>query len=173
MSEQSLIVPSSSEAAPLNIDRILDIRRRGVAWIEKRHPLYLELPQNITSIADDLHYAAALPHGRLEFHFEQYVYVNEIDNIRYAPWCYTLAEIGKFVDQGIRIPDRRAAAIVPLAWRVGFVVGWLSGVAVAQPDDAKAGMTLLNVLVTPLLSGEKQTPRLNDDFSKKSKRRKK
>jgi hypothetical protein len=170
MSEQSLIVPPSSEAVSLNMDRILDIQRCGVAWVEKRHPRYLELPQNIASIADDPHYVAALPHGRFEFYVDQYVYVDEINELRYAPWFYTLAEIGELVDQGIRIPDRRVAAMVPLAWRVGFVVGWLSGVAVAQPDDAKAGMTLLNVFVAPLLPGNQQTPRLNADFSKKGKR---
>jgi len=55
------------------------------------------------------------------------------------------------VDLNIRIPDAHLAATLPLAWRIGFVAGWLSGLSVAQPDDAQAGMIMLATLVAPLL----------------------
>ncbi|MBA2396614.1 MAG: hypothetical protein H0V70_28145, partial [Ktedonobacteraceae bacterium] len=39
---------------------------------------------------------------------------------------------------------------LPLAYRVGVVVGWLSALSISQPDDAQAGLVILSALVAPL-----------------------
>jgi len=38
-----------------------------------------------------------------------------------------------------------------LAWAVGFMLGWLSALALAQPVEAHAGLVLLEVLATEAL----------------------
>lgn len=119
--------------------------------IEASNPKYLDLPPTLASLAADRSFLAARPLGRFQYRDEMYVYDEASDRFYRCPEPYTREDIMEMVDSNIRLSDRVLAATVPLGWRVGFVVGWLSALSVAQPDDAQAGMVILAALVAPLL----------------------
>jgi len=151
MSEEKGLVRLSSHAVLASIKEVQAFYRDGAKQIEASHPVYLDPPIAIANITGDPWYREALPYGRFQYRDEMYCYDEQTDSIVYWPLKYSRREVFEMVDLNIRIPDARLAAALPLAWRVGFVTGWLSGLSIAQPDDAQAGMILLATLVAPLL----------------------
>ena len=135
---------------------VLAVHRDCVALVESRSPVYFELPAAIATVERDYFYAPARPHGYWFYREEMYVVDEVTDQAHYVPFSYSLAEVLNEVEESIRPADRRLAVALPLAWRVGFSVGWLSALAVAQPDEARQGMVILTALVTPLLLSQKR-----------------
>lgn len=167
MSEEKGLVRPSSHGVLAGVKKVQAFYRDGAKQVEASHPVYLDLPLALANIAGDPWYREALPYGRFQYRDEMYCYDEETDNLVYWPLKYSRREVLEMVDYQIRPPDARLAATLPLAWRVGFVVGWLSGLSIAQPDDAQAGMVMLAVLVAPLLlsSSEKLVCKQQDPVS--------
>lgn len=111
---------------------------------------YLELPPALAVLREEALYVAGLPWGRAAYRVSMY----ELDATGqwvYMPRQWQLVEVLDLVEQDICPTDRRTAVTLPLAYRVGFSVGWLSGLAVVQPDEARKGLVILAGLVVPLL----------------------
>ncbi len=131
---------------------LIAVSAAAAAVVEAQSPVYLELPAAASSIALHPFYAPARPYGRAEYRESQYEVDEETGQVERSPLCFTRAEVLDFVDYQVRIPhDRRLAVTIPLAFRVGFVVGWLSGLAVVQSKEAQDGMVVLTALVLPLM----------------------
>jgi len=65
---------------------------------------------------------------------------------------YALTKVYAEVCEGVlSFLDRRFGDEITLASSVGFVLGWLSALALAQPVEAHAGVVLLQVLATEAL----------------------
>jgi len=127
----------------------------GALEVEATAPRYLELPAVIASLASHPLFEAARSFGRAAYREAMYG-EDESGEVIYAPLEFTREEVLALVDMDIRLQDRRLAVSVPLAWRAGFVVGFLSALSVAQPDEAQAGLIILVALVAPLLRQERQ-----------------
>ena len=151
MSKDKALIRPASDAALANFRVLQAFYRDGAKQVEASHPVYLDLPPALANIAGDPWYREALAYGRFQYRDEMYDYDEETESIIYWPLKYSRHEVFETVDSQIRLPNLRLAVTLPLAWRVGFVVGWLSGLSIAQPDDAKAGMIMLAALVAPLL----------------------
>lgn len=111
---------------------------------------YLALPPVLAALGNDAWYLAGLPWGRASYRKDMYVLSSSGEWV-YEPMVWELAEVLNQVEQDIRPTSRRLAVSLPLAYRVGFSVGWLSGLAVSQPDEARKGLVILAGLVAPLL----------------------
>ncbi len=138
------VLPSFS---PENIASL----KASVAAMEESNPVYLALPPLIASLATDPLYLAALPHGRV-FYRESMHDSDTSSGLERVPLSYTRAEVLEIVNADICPSDRLLAVLLPLSWRVGFSVGWLSGLSISQPDDAQAALVVLAALVAPLAS---------------------
>jgi len=121
-----------------------------VAKIEALHPHYLALPATIAVVSSDPMYAPALPWGRFTYGDDLLVWDEEEEWFR-SDEEWTRAEIADLIEFQLHPPDLRLSACLPLAWSVGFLLGWLSALSESQPDDAQAGLVLLAALVAPLL----------------------
>lgn len=119
--------------------------------MRQRNVSYLSLPEALSPLAADALYQEALPWGR-GFFFDQQHVIDEKGEVDRLPLPYERSEILEMVKGYLSLDDLRVTVRVSLAWRVGIAVGWLSGVAVAQRDDAQAAMVALSVLVAPLLA---------------------
>ncbi|GER87821.1 hypothetical protein KDW_19830 [Dictyobacter vulcani] len=122
----------------------------GMHVIKAQKLSYMTLPKNITHIADDPLYQVGLLAGRLCYRD----YLHSLDahhNILRSPEPLPLQEVLDVVDVFIRIPDRYLAVLIPLTFRIGAVVGFLSGLKVSQSREAYAGLAVMAGLVTPLL----------------------
>ena len=157
----------------------VDLLMLASVGIEATSPRYLDLPPLIASVSSDARYAEARPLGRLVYRIGMYE-VHELDldflmqevqrvgreavlqmieglssddlyRLEYAPRRFSQQEVFDVVDAMVRIRDRRQALHTSLAWRVGFAVGFLSSLSIAQPDEARNGMVILAGLVAPLL----------------------
>jgi hypothetical protein len=160
----------------------VDLLMLAAVGIEATSPRYLELPPLIMSVSSDARYAEARPLGRLVYRMGMYE-VHELDidhlaatieqygreavlqmieglssddlyHLEYAPRRFSQQEVFDIVDGMVRLRDRRQALQMSLAWRVGFAVGFLSSLSIAQPDEAANGMVILAGLVAPLLPEE-------------------
>jgi hypothetical protein len=141
--------------APAEVIEMIAFRAAWAAEIEASSPGYLELPSKVAVVSSDAGYTAALPHGRLAYREEMYDYDEEADELIYWPIEYSREEIYEFLRDMV-LAHERPLMLMKLSWRVGFCVGWLSGLAVAQKDDAQAGLVLLAALLVPLLSAVPQ-----------------
>ena len=157
----------------------VDLLMLAAVGIEATSPRYLEVPDVIASVSGDARYAEARPLGRLVYRMGMYE-VHELDtdhlaaavqqygremvlqqveglssddlyHLQYAPRRFSQQEVFDIVDAMVRLRDRRQALNMSLAWRVGFAVGFLSSLSIAQPDEAANGMVILAGLVAPLL----------------------
>ncbi len=141
--------------APAEVIEMIAFRATWAAEIEASSPRYLELPSKVAVVSSDAGYTAALPHGRLAYREEMYDYDEEADELIYWPIEYSREEIYEFLRDMV-LAHERPLMLMKLSWRVGFCVGWLSGLAVAQKEDAQAGLVLLAALLVPLLSAVPQ-----------------
>jgi hypothetical protein len=151
MSKDKALIRPASDAALANFRELQTFYYDGAKHVKASHPVYLDLPPALANIAEDPWYREALAYGRFQYRDEMYDYDEETDSVVYWPLKYSRREVLETVDWQIRLPDLRLAVTLPLAWRVGFVTGWLSGLSIAQPDDAQAGIVMLAALVAPLL----------------------
>ncbi len=143
---------------PSEVLGVIALSAALAAEIEASAPRYLELPSRVAGVASDWWYTAALPHGRLAYREEMYSYEAEADELLYWPIKYSREEIYAFLRDMV-LAHERPMMLMKLSWRVGFCVGWLSGLAVAQKDDAQAGLVLLAALLAPLVAGGSQEKR--------------
>lgn len=152
--KQWLVSSGWSENIAENFAVLVIFQRDAVAKIVERHLSYLPLPSVIASVAHDSLYQAALPHGRFSFYEGQLL---EVDGEWFrCPEFSTRQDIADVIRVSLFPAELKLAAVLPLAWRVGFVVGWLSALDVVQKDDGKAGMVVLAALVAPLLSSSQK-----------------
>ena len=168
MADEKKLVNTASLVPSLRLSEMLFHARDGAARVELSSPVYLDLPVAIAVLAGDRAYRSALPFGRFS-------YRDEMAFPEYCPLIYTRSEVLDIVDSIVRQRDARLAAAIPLTWRAGFAVGWLSGLSVTQPDDAQAGMIMLAALVAPLLvpqrSGKGATQKKSRKVARSSRRR--
>ena len=116
----------------------------------------------LARFAHDGWYLSNRPYGRLAYREAMYLYVEERDEVVCVPVRYERVEVFETVYRHTLLPhDRKLALALPLVTRIGFVVGWLSALWVAQPDEAQEGMVLLAALVAPLLSSPQDAPMLS------------
>jgi hypothetical protein len=137
--------------APAEVLELVALRAAWAAEIEASTPRYLELPSGVAILTSYERYTIALPLGRLAYREEMFDYDEEADELIYWPIEYSREEIYAFLRDMV-LAHERPLMLMSLAWRVGFCVGWLSGLAVAQKDDAQAGLVLLAALLAPLIS---------------------
>ena len=138
--------------APAEVVEMIALRAALAAEIEASSPRYLELPSRVAVLASDGWYTAALPHGRLTYREAMYDYDERKDELIYWPIEYSREEIYTFLRDMV-LAQERPTILIRLSWRVGFCVGWLSGLAVAQKEDAQAGIVVLAALLAPLVPG--------------------
>lgn len=120
--------------------------------VAKGHPKYLPLPKSLALFENETRFQVARHHGRLWYRTDGYMLDEEtLETVR-NPYRYTRQDIYDLLDSTIRIQDVHTHVAVPLAYRVGVMVGWLSALSVSQKDDAQAGMVMLATLVHPFLS---------------------
>ena len=132
---------------PATVALMNDIRTIDVVMLEANAPRYLELPAVVAALAVHPEFLAARPLGRLMYRDAMY------EQGEYCPLCFERKEVLDLVHQMVCPKDKRVAVAASLAGRVGIAVGFLSGLAVAQSDEAQNGMTILAALVAPLLRG--------------------
>ena len=126
------------------------LTRLLVERVKQSSPAYLELPAVVRSVADAPLYAEALHYGRFWYR-DLLTDLDESGELVHVPLTFTRAEVLEMVRKDVQPVDRRLAVSMPLAWRVGFSVGWLSALSSSQKDEAQAGMVMLAALVAPLL----------------------
>jgi hypothetical protein len=136
--------------APAEVLELIALSAALAADMEASSPRYLELPAPVAVLAADWWYTAALPHGRLAYREAMYADDERTGELLYWPIEYSREEMYEFLRDMV-LAHERSLMLMSLAWRVGFCVGWLSGLAVAQKDDAQAGLVLLAALLAPLL----------------------
>ena len=141
--------------APPEVVELIALSTVLAAEVEASSPCYLELPSRVGVIASKRWYTAALPHGRLAYREAMYSYDERTGELIYWPIEYSREEMYEFLRDMV-LAHERPLMLMKLSWRVGFCVGWLSGLAVAQKDDAQAGLMLLAALLDPLVSGVPQ-----------------
>ena len=141
--------------APAELVEVIALRAALAAEMEASSPRYLKLPSPVAVLAEDGWYTAALPHGRLAYREAMYSYDERTGELIYWPIEYSREEMYEFLRDMV-LAHERPLMLMKLSWRVGFCVGWLSGLAVAQKDDAQAGLMLLAALLDPLVSGVPQ-----------------
>ena len=122
------------------------------------HTSYLPLPALLAAIEQEPFYILALPQGRLWYRYEQYTLDEEALEVVRCPVRYTRQQIAERIKGYIRIADDVLAVAIPLTFRVGMAVGWLSGLSVSQKEDAQAGLVLLTAYVSPLLVPQQAGP---------------
>jgi hypothetical protein len=136
-------------ASLLPYDVVVATKVQALA-VQLQQVSYLELPEVISQVAADRRYQVALPYGWAFYREEQHE-VTEDGRLQRFPYRYTAAELAEFVMAYVLPDEPLFSLIVPLPWRVGFVVGFLSGLWVSQPDEAVNAMAQLAALVAPLL----------------------
>ena len=158
-SQKALVPVCSQEAsllqrlgAPENITAMVDLYALLAEKMRKQELNYLSLPPVLAGLEDDLLYQQALCWGR-GFYFDDLHDVDESGHLVRMPYPFSRPEILHYVQTTLCLNEPRVAVLVPLAWRVGLVVGWLSGLSISQAEDAQAGMVVLASLVSPLVSG--------------------
>lgn len=128
------------------------VLRVAVAELEATNPTFLALPSQLSVFEGDHVYYQACLQGRLFYRSDQYQYDDTLGHAVHTPIRYTREMIAHHITYMVQLPgDPRFAASVPLAYRVGNIVGWLTGLSTSQKDDAQAGIVLLATLVAPLL----------------------
>ena len=156
--ERAVIHAPSLAVLSVGVRKDLAVYAAAAAHIASQSPVYLELPAAASSIAFHPLYAPARSYGRAEYRDEMYELDAASGRVLYSPVRYRRIEVLDKVDFQVRIPhDRRLAVSLSLAWRVGFVIGWLSGLAVVQPKEAREGLVVLTALVLPLMQSSGQT----------------
>lgn len=131
---------------PAAVALMNDLRTIDTVLLEASAPRYLELPAVVAALASQPEFLAARPLGRL--HYRDAMFEKRGG---YSPLRFESKEILDFVHQVICPSDKRLAVASSLAGRAGLVVGFLSGLSVAQPDEARNGLTIMAALVAPLL----------------------
>ncbi|HEU5379704.1 MAG TPA: hypothetical protein VFV38_30135 [Ktedonobacteraceae bacterium] len=131
---------------PATVALMNDLRTIDTVLLEASSPRYLELPAVIAALASHPEFLAARPLGRL--HYRDAMYEKRGG---YSPLRFERKEVLDFVHQVICLSDKRLAVAFSLAGRAGLVVGFLSGLFVAQPDEARNGLAIMAALVAPLL----------------------
>jgi|SRR5450755_944622 len=138
------------QAASVLFVRLYDLALRE---IEQSQARYLVLPAAIRVIEREECYRSACAVGRLWYRLSQHVVNEETGKVERVSNRYSRQELLEDVACIINPSDARLAAATPLVSRVGYCVGWLSALAVSQPDDVQAVMVMLAALVKPLLLG--------------------
>lgn len=129
--------------------------------LEAKHPKYLPLPPALAQLNGHPLLEAGRALGRCLYRDVMYFEDEETGEVLYEPYRFDRQEVVDFVDGSICPKDKRLAVTIPLVLRVGRVVGFLSGLAVAQPHEAQGGMVILAALVKPLLETLPPEERLN------------
>lgn len=131
---------------PATVALMNDLRTIDVVLLEASSPRYLELPSVLAVLSSHPEFLAARPMGRLVYRDAMFS-----EGGGYSPLCFERQEVLDLVHQMICPQEKRVAVAASLAGRVGLVVGFLSGLVVAQPDEARNGLTIMAALVAPLL----------------------
>src|SRR5262249_16176619 len=92
---------------------------------------------------------AGLSVGFLYYRDDREVVSSACDGVLPSSW--ERDDILAMIHSSIHNPDPELAALVPLAFNVGSLVGFLSALAADQPEDAEMGLVMLGVIVVPLL----------------------
>jgi hypothetical protein len=120
--------------------------------VEASNPTYLPLPAELALFASYPLFLAARPDGRLAYRLDMFAYDEASKCGVYAPEPLTRDEVCETItDLLFPFEDALLALVQPLAWRVGYLYGWLSALAVVQPHEAGIGMVALTRYVVPLL----------------------
>lgn len=122
-----------------------------VRKIARSRPKYLALPAPLADFEHVSLYQIARDVGRLMYHLDQYTVDEATLDARRNPRRYSRQDLYSFMKFIILIPDDQLHMVLPLAYRVGVVVGWLSALSISQKEDAQAAMVMLTALVAPLL----------------------
>ncbi len=134
--------------------------------IEASNPTYLPLPAELAVFASHPVFLASRPDGRLAYRLETVAYDETSGCVTYAPEpltrdevCETITDV-LFPTPDLLTPIETAflALAQPLAWRVGYLYGWLSALAVVQLHEAGIGMVALTRYVVPLLVAAPSAP---------------
>lgn len=137
--------------------------------LEQSLPAYLELPEQLGLFKGDARYKAGLPVGFLYYHDDQVACERVGDGAFPSSW--ERDEILAMIHGSIHLSDLKSAALLPLSFNVGCVMGFLSALAIHQQEDVEAGLVTLNMMVSPLLvsssvqmlsSGRGASPPLGD-----------
>ncbi len=147
----SASLEKQEQAVSRDLDILLPVMiRLQLHTMMKTNPVYLALPQLLKPLEQDMMYQISRHYGRLWYRQDQYTLDDDYELVR-APHSCTREDVYQFINQTIRIADTTLHVALPLAYRVGVVVGWLSALSISQPDDAQAGLVILSALVAPLL----------------------
>jgi hypothetical protein len=124
----------------------------GVRQVMQLHPVYFSLPPVMAVLAEDQWYQSALPFGYFQYGDECEERISGADTFVCLLLEWEPEEVYEGIRESILIQDVQLALMMPLAWRVGFQVGWLTALARRQPDVAMNGLAFLSIVVAPLLS---------------------
>lgn len=105
--------------------------------------LHAPLRESITSHA---HFEEACAAG-FEGCFEGLVDVDGNGEEVFVKRGYSWDEVVMFLVDVVT--EELPVLCLPLAWKVGFCLGWLSALALLQPEDARRAMVVLLVLLGP------------------------
>ncbi|GER86185.1 hypothetical protein KDW_03470 [Dictyobacter vulcani] len=146
------LIDQEEQAFYQQCERLIPILLRWmVSDIESSKPCYLSLPWQLAHLEQDALFLAARPVGRFWYRFDMYILGDDGVEVMRAPRRFSRHDIFQYLDSVVRVPDVELHLEVPLSYRVGELVGWLSGLAISQRDDALAGIVMLCALVAPLL----------------------
>lgn len=129
--------------------------------LEAKRPKYLPLPPALSQFEHHPLFEAGRSLGRCLYQGVMYFKDEETGQLLLDPLRFDPQEVVDFVDGTICPKDKRLAVAIPLTLRVGRVVGFLSGLSVAQPREAQGGMAILAALVAPLLDTLPPEERMN------------
>lgn len=141
------IAPADAAA----IVSLMVVAKEGASLVEQQQVFYLPLASVVARLSSDRAYLAALPYGRALYRDEQCEQDETTGQVFKAPIRYRSYEVLHIVRGFLYLDDVRLQLTLPLAWRTGLAVGWLSGLWVSQPDDAANGMTMLAGFVSRLV----------------------
>jgi hypothetical protein len=138
-------------AAPTIITDMMSLYADLAEKMRKQELTYLDLPPVLAPLALAPWYQEALCWGRGLYYDGLHGYDEKAKSLVRVPDPYTRQEIREYTLAFLSLDDPRITVAIPLSWRVGVAVGWLSGLAVSQREDVQAALVLLSALAAPFL----------------------
>ncbi len=101
------------------------------------------------SITDDDEFAKGCAWG-FDAYFEEMFQWNETrTELVFVQKAYTWAEVVSWLIEGVLTGDE-PASLTSRAWRAGFLLGWLSALALTRRPMALLGLEVLHALIVPV-----------------------
>jgi len=122
----------------------------AAAFVEMKYSPAVLLEASLgADITDDAEFRKACEWGFDAYFEEMYHWNASHTDLEFLETCYTWSEVVEFVIEVVLGEYQELAVMPSRCWRAGFVLGWLSALALVNRFDAVRAVTLLRALIVP------------------------